>query len=314
MRPLTVPRQTFGRFTYRPFEAPWYARDMATLLILLALGWLTLTPVTAPGAELQTFELPSALVDPSTPGGTLEANRAVPKVHVLLPDGYRATSKRGYPVLWLLHGANGGTDTWIPGITTLLAGLPAIVVMPDGGQFGMYMDWWNDGVRGAPAWTTYHLQVLRAEIARRYRIRRGRRWHAIAGISMGGQGAIRYAGLLPGYFGSVVGFSAAFPDMQSAIPVAGLEILPVPGLGGASVYGSIFGSAAGAFAEGNSPQAMAGNYAHTRLYLTSGDGVNCHEDRSRRTSSSTRSPRPPSTCCRGRSPARSVPRVRTSPP
>jgi hypothetical protein len=95
---------------------------------------------------------------------------------------------------------------------------------------------------------------------------------------MGGQGELRYAGLLPGYFGTVVGFSAAFPDMQSPIPVAGLEILPVPGLGGASVYGSIFGSAAGAFAEGNSPQALAENYAYTRLYLTSGDGVNCPQD------------------------------------
>jgi S-formylglutathione hydrolase FrmB len=150
--------------------------------IVVMLGWLTLAPVSAPAAEVQTFELPSSLVDPSTPGGTLEANRTVPKVHVLLPDGYRPNSRRGYPVLWLLHGANGGTDTWIPGITTLLADFPAIVVMPDGGQFGMYMNWWNDGVRGAPAWTTYHLQLLRDEIDRRYPIRRGRRWHAIVGI------------------------------------------------------------------------------------------------------------------------------------
>jgi len=229
----------------------------------------------APAAELQTFELPSELVDTSTPGGVLEHGRTVPKVHVLLPDGYRADSKRGYPVLWLLHGANGGTDTWIPGITTLAAGFPGIVVMPDGGQFGMYMDWWNDGVRGGPAWSTYHLQVLRQEIDRRYPIRPGRRWHAIAGISMGGQGALRYAAMLPGYFGSVVGFSAAFPDMQSGVPQVGLDLLPVPNLGGRTVYEAIFGSADGAFAEGNSPQALAANYAHLRLYLTSGDGVNC---------------------------------------
>src|SRR6185295_16412370 len=223
-------------------EQAWYAPSMATyqpasasrrrvkgfddrarrLLVIAALGLLALAPVAAQGAELQTFELPSELVDASTPGGILEDGRTVPKVHVLLPDGYRADSKRGYPVLWLLHGANGGTDTWIPGITTLAAGFPGIVVMPDGGQFGMYMNWWNDGVRGAPAWTTYHLQVLRQEIDRRYPIRRGRRWHAIAGISMGGQGALRYAAMLPGYFGSVVGFSAAFPDMQAAIAQIGL--------------------------------------------------------------------------------------------
>lgn len=248
------------------------------LLAVVALSLAVLAPVVTRAGEIQTFELPSALVDPATPGGTLEDGRAVPKVHVLLPDGYRADAKRGYPVLWLLHGANGGTDTWLPGITTLAAGFEGIVVMPDGGQFGMYMDWWNDGTRGGPAWTTYHLQLLRQEIALRYPIRRGRRWHAIAGISMGGQGALRYAALLPGYFGSVVGFSPAFLDMQSGIPQVGLDILPVPGLGGRSVYGTIFGPATGAFAEGNSPKALAPNYEHTRIYLTSGDGVNCPQD------------------------------------
>jgi S-formylglutathione hydrolase FrmB len=156
--------------------------------------------------------------------------------------------------------------------------LDAIVVMPDGGQFGMYMNWWNDGVRGAPAWTTYHLQVLRQEIDRRYKIRRGRRWHAIAGISMGGQGALRYAAMLPGYFGSVVGFSAAFPDMQSDIARIGLDLLPVRDRGGRSVYEVIFGSADGAFAEGNSSKALAENYDYLRVYLTSGDGVNCPQD------------------------------------
>ena len=94
--------------------------------------------------------------------------------------------------------------------------------MPDGGKFGMYTDWWNGGRRGDPAWATYHLKVLRRTIERRYRIRPGRRWHAIGGISMGGQGTLRYAAMLPGYFGSAVGFSAAFPDTQSPVAVAGL--------------------------------------------------------------------------------------------
>lgn len=239
--------------------------------LLLVLGLPALTPA----AELQTFELPSALVDTATTGGKLEDGRAVPKVHVLLPDGYKPGSKRGYPVLWLLHGANGGTDTWIPGIMTLAAGFPGIIVMPDGGVFGMYVDWWNGGQRGGPAWATYHLTVLRAEIERRYRIRRGRRWHAIGGISMGGQGALRYAGLLPGYFGTVVGFSAAVPDMQSEIAQIGVNALA--GVGGVT-YDAVFGSPGGAFAEGYSPQALAPNYAHSRVYVTSGDGVNCPQD------------------------------------
>jgi S-formylglutathione hydrolase FrmB len=248
------------------------------LTIVVALGLLALVPAPAVAAKLRSFELPSRLVDTSTPGGRLASGRTVPKVNVLLPDGYDADSKRGYPVLWLLHGANGGTDSWIPGttnlagITKLAAGFPGIIILPDGGVLGMYADWWNDGVRGDPAWATYHLRVLRRTIERRYPIRPGRRWHAIGGISMGGQGTLRYAAMLPGYFGSAVGFSAAFPDMQSDLADAG--ITAVTGIR----YEAIFGSAAGAYAEGNSPQALAPNYAHTRLYLTSGNGTNCPQD------------------------------------
>ena len=60
--------------------------------------------------------------------------------------------------------------------------------------------------------------------------------------------------------------------------VAGLS--PFAGTNGASGsgYESIFGPAAASYAEGNSPQALALNYGHTRLYLTSGDGTNCPQD------------------------------------
>lgn len=251
-------------------RATCYARRMPLLAALLV---ALLASVSATAGEIETFELASPLVDTSTTGGRLEDDRAVPKVHVLLPNGYKP--KRRYPVLWLLHGANGGSDTWIPGFTNALADFEGIVVMPDGGQFGMYTDWWNAGTRGNPAWATYHLKVLRDEIDRRYRIKKSRRWHAIAGISMGGQGTLRYAGMLPGYFGTAVGFSAAVADMQSDIAQIGIGALT----GGAGVsYDALWGSPMGAYAEGNNPQALAPNYAHTRMYLTSGDGVNCPGD------------------------------------
>lgn len=247
--------------------------------VLLTLALLVLVPASAAASKLESLELPSRLVDASAPGAELPSGRTVPKVHVLLPDGYRRRGQRAYPVLWLLHGANGGTDNWLGSnnnIGKLAAGLPAIVVMPDGGMFGMYTDWWSGGRRADPAWATYHLRVLRRTIERRYRIRSARRWHAIAGISMGGQGTLRYAALLPGYFGSAVGFSAAFPDIQAPIAELGLDGLPVSGVQG--VYHAIFGERTAAYAEGNSPQALAPNYAHTRMYLTSGDGTNCPQD------------------------------------
>ena len=169
----------------------------ARLTVIAALCFLVLAPAGAAAATLESFELPSPLVDTSSPGGQLRDGRSLPQVNVLLPDGYDPDSKRRYPVLWLLHGAFEGADQWL-GFTERAAGMRAILVMPDGGSFGMYADWWNDGARGDPAWATYHRKALRRAIERRYPIRSGRRRHAIAGISMGGQGTLRYAATLPG--------------------------------------------------------------------------------------------------------------------
>lgn len=246
--------------------------------LAVALGLLALVPAGAAASQLQTFALPSALVDPSSHGGVLERNRTAPRIHVLLPDGYDPKSKQGYPVLWLLHGANGGTDSWIPGITRLLPNFPGIMVMPDGGKIGMYVDWWNGGARGGPAWSRYHLQVLRREIDRRYAIRAGRRWHAIAGISMGGQGTLRYAAMLPGYFGSAAGFSAAFPNMQSAEVQFGIGLTGMANAAGPNAYAETFGPPGGFYVRGVSAQNLTPNYGHTRLYLTSGNGINCPQD------------------------------------
>jgi S-formylglutathione hydrolase FrmB len=251
------------------------------LALVLVLGALAPAPARATDEtvpNLETFDLPSPLVDASTPGGRLEDRRTAPKVHVLLPDGYAEHPDRRYPVLWLLHGANGGTDTWLPGITKLLPDFPGIIVMPDGGVFGMYTDWWNGGTRGGPAWATYHLDFLRQTIEDRYRIRPERRWHAIAGISMGGQGALRYAAMLPGYFGSVAALSPALVDMQSLVAEGGLNLITAAGGADGVTHAAIFGPASGPYAEGNSPIALVRNLAHTRIYITSGWGIGCLED------------------------------------
>ncbi len=268
--PPRAPARQDGRVT----------RVRGVVATVLCLGALVVVPARAAGPEptLHTFEVPTDLVDPATPGGRLEARRTAPRVHVLLPAGYDEHPDRRYPVLWLLHGANGGTDTWIPGITELAPDFPGIIVMPDGGVFGMYTDWWNGGGRGGPAWATFHLQALRQTIEERYRIRPERRWHAIGGISMGGQGALRYAAMLPGYFGSVAAFSAAGPDMQAVTSQGFIDLLAVAGRSYGATYEQIFGPATGQYAEGYNPQALVTNLGHTRIYLTSGWGIGCPQD------------------------------------
>lgn len=240
-------------------------------LCALAGAWLLLLLALAPAgaAELLKLDLSSPLVDTTSPGGAVTGAPRPLYAYVRLPDGYDAFKGRRYPVLWLLHGANGDATRWD---LEDFDGLNAILVMPEGGIFGMYSDWYNDGAFGSPQWTTYQLEYVRDEIHRRFRILPGRRWHAIAGISMGGQGALRFASLLPGYFGSVAALSAAFPNIQA--PEAVFGIPAVTGL----AYERIFGPPDGAYASGMSAFALAPNMEHSRVYLLSGDGENCPGD------------------------------------
>ncbi len=234
----------------------------------------TTRPAAPSPAEITSFTLATDLVDTGAPGGELADDRSTPKVNVLLPEGYHDDLEEQFPVLWLLHGAAHGVDAWADGIEELADDMGAIVVMPDGGRYGMYADWFSDGERGDPAWATFHLETLRDEIESRFRVRDGRQWHALAGVSMGGQGALRYAAMLPGYFGSVATFSAAMPDMQS--PIAEVQVDQLAR--GAATYEDVFGPPDGAYAEGSSPAALVSNLEHTRVFVTSGDGTNCAED------------------------------------
>src|SRR4051794_41925050 len=86
------------------------------------------------------------------------------------------------------------------------AGFPGIVVMPEAGQ-GWYADWWNGGKRASPGWESYHLRELIPLVERRLPIRRGRRGHAIGGLSMGGGAAVYYASPPPRDFGAGPGVS-----------------------------------------------------------------------------------------------------------
>lgn len=78
--------------------------------------------------------------------------------------------------------------------------------MPTAGRAGFYSDWWNHGASGPPEWETFHLLELRQIVERNYGagIRR-----AIAGLSMGGFGAMSYAARHLDMFQSAASFSGA---------------------------------------------------------------------------------------------------------
>lgn len=190
-------------------------------------------------------------------------------VTVLLPRGYNR--RRRYHVLYLLHGAGGNHRSWLDEeqVQRALGSLPVIAVMPDGSRTGPrgrpenggYSDWFGTprGAAGsAPAWESYHVRELVPFIDRTFATLRGPAGRAVAGISMGGSGAIKYAAEFPGTFGYAASLSG------------GLDSFVARGLVQDCKWGEFPRDAV--VWRDNNPTDLAPNLRGVRLFVRSGDG------------------------------------------
>lgn len=142
---------------------------------------------------------------------------ALTHVMVLLPPGYDPAAGRRYPMLLLLHGHGGGYRDWAQHHVTQIVDHVdpnLIVVMPDGGYDGFYSDWYGTDVDGhtgsvPPGWETYHLAELLPWVDASFRTIGTRAGRAVAGLSMGGFGAMSYAARHPDLFAQAGSFSGA---------------------------------------------------------------------------------------------------------
>ncbi|WP_043629336.1 alpha/beta hydrolase [Nonomuraea candida] len=163
-----------------------------------------------------------------------DALAATTKVRLLLPRGWE--SRTDWPVLWLLHGGLDDETSWTAktDVAALTRDTGVLVVMPDGGECGSYSDWWNGGAGGPPRWETYHLRELLPLLEERYRAGPRR---AVAGYSMGGQGAMLYAA--KGHFAAAASFSGALDILAPGVPQAVLAGTAIGCLGtdGRRVWG-----------------------------------------------------------------------------
>ena len=123
------------------------------------------------------------------------------QVRLLLPAHYETQKARLWPVLYLLHGCCDSYVSWTRStdIEQLTQRSDLIVVMPDGGKAGFYSDW-----QSGPGWETFHTTELPALLVQQYR---ASAVAAVAGVSMGGLGALGYAARHPGMFTVAASFS-----------------------------------------------------------------------------------------------------------
>ncbi|MFD1934276.1 alpha/beta hydrolase [Nonomuraea mangrovi] len=195
------------------------------------------------------------------------ALEATTRVRLLLPKGWSRDAGRTWPVLWLLHGGLDSYTSWTArtDVDRLTRDTGVIVVMPDGGRCGSYSDWWNDGEGGAPRWAGYHLKELLPLLESRYRAG-GRR--AIAGYSMGGQGAMLYAA--EGHFQAAASFSGAVDILQEGVPQAVMAGTTVGCFG--TDWKRIWGDpdAQRDIWRAHNPYDQAGRLKGVRLYVASG--------------------------------------------
>ena len=178
---------------------------------------------------------------------------------LVLPVGFDEDPERRWPVLYLLHGAGDPRSyrSWTEsmGVDALPAAADAILVSPEGGDMGYYSDWRNGGNGGPPRWATFHLTELRELLQRDWRA--GDRM-AVMGISMGGFGAISYAGRYPGMFVAAASLSGVL-DTSSVTSWFSPQLWGDP-VDQADVWAS------------HNPTALVPALAGTRIFVAYGSG------------------------------------------
>ena len=130
---------------------------------------------------------------------------------IYLPQGY-ADGGEQYPVLYLLHGLTDNHTAWrdrgnIKNIATEIFksgnAKEMVIVMPDAGTT-------HDGYFNREGWRyeDFFFEEFIPYIENNYRIKSGRNYRAVAGLSMGGGGTIGYALCHSGMFSSAYAMSA----------------------------------------------------------------------------------------------------------
>lgn len=214
-------------------------------------------------------------VDISTPFIAPVAVNGPHRIRVTFPVGYDDDPEVRYPVLYLLHGGAGGNSAqWTSGggaAEAISAGRPVIVVMPDGGKVGWFTDW-VDQSGGAQRWASFYLDQLIPWVDHNLRTVAAKGGRAIAGLSMGGYGAVRLAQDRPELFASVASFSGAVDLGDLGTRTVVTEQALQHGFHPYAPFGSPFWPDDATW-NAEDPMKRAGRLAGTQVLLYAGAGI-----------------------------------------
>jgi putative tributyrin esterase len=117
--------------------------------------------------------------------------------NVLLPPSYFESNRR-YPALYLLHGLFGRYDDWVTrtNLAEYAAKYHIIIITPEG-----HDSWYTDSASvPTDKYESYLIRELIPDVDTRFRTIKDRHGRGIAGLSMGGYGALKYALKYPDQF------------------------------------------------------------------------------------------------------------------
>jgi len=146
---------------------------------------------------------------------------------VIVPRNYRSGGR--VPVLYLLHGLYGDYQNWDKrtGLENYVQNLRWLIVMPDADD-----SWYTNSAVPADKFEDYIVKDLIAEIDGKYRTIHDGHARAIAGLSMGGYGAVKLGLKYPELFafaGSLSGAFNAAQDLDHLRPEFRAKLLEVFG-------------------------------------------------------------------------------------
>jgi diacylglycerol O-acyltransferase/trehalose O-mycolyltransferase len=193
------------------------------------------------------------------------------KVRLLTPDGWeRRRPGQRWPVLYLLHGCCDTYDSWTreTDVEQLRRLRGVLVAMPEAGPVGWYSNWWNHGAGGPPAWERFHLRELGRLLEGGYGAGSRR---VIAGLSMGGFGALSYAARHPGMFRAVASYSGVVHPLYPGFPQGLLGLLESFGEDPLALWGDPLTQRD--IWQAHDPYYLTRRLRNTSVFLSVGDGT-----------------------------------------